>query len=287
MKDTACTYGSFNSELSDTLAATGSRSELALFETCGISPTDVRCPVPFLYSYTDPRFESITYAFAASGAHVEAIFDEEADTTAHADTDILRNHRKSSMIQTRAQEIIAALVNHHRLHVEPGQLNKASDSFDFAARVFTADTLPRYVSAYFNYFHPHFRFIHRPTFSIETSSLPLLLAVTLAGAAHSPPTDDVLSAHSLYSLAEEFIFARLQEACDRQEDAIEAAQAAILISSLLYSSNDCATAWRGLYHRSPVFAASVRRLGLMGTRRTVPLQEMSWTQFIAEESRIR
>lgn len=291
VKDTVCTYGSFNSGTSDVLAATESGSDLALIETCGVNPPDDRCPVPFLYSYTDPRFESITYAFAASEAHVEAIFDEEADTTAHADTDILGNYRKSSIIQTRAQEIIAALVNHHRQHAEPGQHNKASDSFDFAARVFTVQNLPRYVSAYFNYFHPHIRFIHRPTFSIETSSLPLLLAVTLAGAAHSPPTDDVLSAHSLYSLAEEFIFARLQEACviapGRQENAIETAQAAILISSLLYSSNDRATAWRGLYHRSPVFVASVRRLGLMGTRRTVPLQEMSWTQFIAEESRIR
>jgi hypothetical protein len=52
-----------------------------------------------------------------------------------------------------------------------------------------------------------FTFLLRPPvyFLYPKVSLPLLPAVTLAGSAHSPPTEDPLSAPSLYSLTAEFI----------------------------------------------------------------------------------
>ena len=297
VKRSVCSYGSLSSEEREASSATDSGGNFASIQLYGKGPTDGRCPVPFLLSYTDPKFESITYAFAASDAHVEALIDEEVDIesgdtlkTAQTGSNLSSHHTDSSIVQIRVTEIITALV-HHRQNTEPPQRNIDSSSLDCVAKVFTASTLPRYVSAYFNYFHPHFRFIHRPTFDIYTTPLPLLLAVALAGAAHSPPTDDALSANSIYGLAEEFIFACLQEACATasgiEEDTIAIAQAAILISSLLYSANDRTTAWRGLYYRTPVLVALIRRMGLIGTRRTVPLKDMSWRQFIAQESRIR
>lgn len=162
---------------------------------------------------------------------------------------------------------------------------------DIARQVFTPQTLPAYISAYFQYFHPHFSFIHRPTFDIERVSLPLLLAVALAGSAQSPPTDDALSARHLYSVAEEYIFDCLHDlvlkGVDTDAKVIEIVQAAALINALLYSSRDKHITRIGLFTRFPVLFSSLRALGLVGARRTVPLQDMTWDQFIAKETKIR
>ncbi|KAF2443315.1 hypothetical protein P171DRAFT_432596 [Karstenula rhodostoma CBS 690.94] len=253
-----------------------------------------RFSLPFLLSYTDSRFESITYAFAASGAHVETVFNEEYDPL---DGTFARpsegNHTlwtDGAILQARVDEITQALASQHQLDTGAPSTN---DQFplDTARQVFTPHTLLCYVSAYFRYFHPHFAFIHRPTFDIHHASLPLLLAVALAGSAHSPPTDDALSAPCLYSVAEEYIFRCLHDMVDMRAEVndvvIQTLQAAVLINALLYSSTDQAIARRGLFHRFPALVTSVRSLVLLESRRTMPLYDMSWGQFIAEESKIR
>ncbi|KAK7180393.1 hypothetical protein PSPO01_13550 [Paraphaeosphaeria sporulosa] len=254
-----------------------------------------RFPLPFLLSYTDPRFESITYAFAASGALVETVFNEEDDPMYDIyDEPSKVNSRMRSdglSIQSRVDEIIQTLAFQHQLST--GATDTSYDQFpvDAASQVFTPHILPRYVSAYFQYFHPHFAFIHRPTFDIQHASLPLLVAVALAGSAHSPPTDDALSAPCLYSVAEEYIFRCLQgvvyTGAKVDEVVIQTIQAAVLINALLYSSTDRAIARRGLFHRFPALSTAVRSLGLVRSKRAMPLQSMSWEQFVADESKIR
>jgi hypothetical protein len=254
--------------------------------------------LPFLRSYTDPRFESITYAFAASGALVETVFNEEEEPPYNTVTESAPNstaiisegdstyRSDGTILQARVEEMIQTLASQHRTSPQSTQF-----PLDIARQVFTPHTLLRYISAYFQYFHPQFSFIHQPTFSIPHASLPLLLAIALAGSAHSPPTDDALSAPSLYSVAEDFIFRCLHDVVTASAEidglAIQTAQAAVLINALLYSSTDRSIARRGLFHRFPVLLASVRSMGLVESRRSMPLQDMSWERFISEESRIR
>lgn len=253
------------------------------------------CSLPFLLSYTDSRFESITYAFAASGALVDTVFIEEEDdlpydTVAKPSEGSETLQSDGSILQARVDEIIQTLASQHQLDTSTPSANNQF-LLDTARQVFTPHTLLRYVSAYFQYFHPHIAFIHRPTFDIQHASLPLLLAIALAGSAHSPPTDDVLSAPCLYSVAEDYVFRCLNhvvQTCVEVDDAvIQTVQAAVLINALLYTSTDQATARRGLFHRFPALVASVRSLGLVISRRSMPVGNMSWKQFIAEESKIR
>lgn len=257
---------------------------------CGTSYTDI-CPVPFLLNYTNPEFESITYAFAASDALAEPLLElNEDDSYSDSFGQTFCHGPAELTVQNRAEDLITVLIDHHHSSLSQNT-TEPSLILSTASRLFKPRSIIHYISTYFDYFHPHFRFIHRPTFDILTVSLPLLLAATLVGSTQSPPTDDALSAHILFGLAEDYIFTYLQKTCAMNiaatEDVVQAIQAAGLISAMLYASDHPPAVRLESHQRIPRLVASLRSLGLMDGRRTAPIHHMSWRQFISEETRIR
>ncbi|EKG19949.1 Transcription factor fungi [Macrophomina phaseolina MS6] len=99
-----------------------------------------------------------------------------------------------------------------RLHALIGQLSDlphdpttpTSPPFNtpLAHFAFTPASIAEFTNSYFLAMHPHFPLLHRPTYRPSHASLPLLLAVSLAGAAASAPRDHALSARQFFGVGE-------------------------------------------------------------------------------------
>ncbi len=123
--------------------------------------------------------------------------------------------------------------------------------------------------------------IHRPTFSADTASSPLLLAVLLCGAQHTRPDD----AARLGRIAEEFVFRRL-EALARQvpeegqeKELLEGLQAALL---LVFGEGEREV----VKGRRAVVVEVVKRLALNRARHAA-WGGREWARFVRDEIRIR
>lgn len=286
---------------------------------------NTRCvPVSFLLSYTDPSLESTTDSFVAAEAHAEAVVEQfeyrtenhqPASYMSEGDNEGLFSSMfsdlflhlsagsngprstppslvQSSALETRIKKLISQLAAQYQIGFENDRLAATAFPMDLANAVFTTTNLANYVLVYFNRVHPHFPFIHRPTFDIQTSSLPLILAIALCGSAHSAPHDDTLSARDFFSLGEEYIFGLLSKIVTKSdqtsdEDSIQTLQAATLIYTLQSSSNNAGIRHRIRVKRHPKLVASIRSLRLVGIKRTTLLGTIDWCEFIAEEIRVR
>lgn len=280
-------------------------------------------PVSFLLNYTDPSLESTSDAFITAGAHAKAVLEQSVYLTENCeaasymfegdleglfsgifsdgfiDRGVGFNCSRSTALsppqtlalRIRLEELISQLASQCEMSFKPYALPTAGFPMDLAKTVFTTENLTDYVSAYFSYVHPHFPFIHRPTFDIQTASLTLLLAVFLSGSAHSVPQDDALSARHFFNLAEEYIFRLLRTivaSSDQfSDDSVQTVQAALLIQSLQISFNNTSIRHRIRIHRRPDLVASIRSLGLTGIMHTTCLGSMNWEQFITKEIKVR
>lgn len=191
------------------------------------------------------------------------------------------------------------------------------------------------------------KMIHWPTFDARVVDLGLLLAIALCGVAysqsspiakdppshpnslvqmgmqvhlHAPvppgtfpagnPAELVAAPAKMQPLAEEYIFRRLKEVCEDQEDGVfpraadhilplETCQAAYLIVLLQISVNDKnnATRRRAMTKRQPALVDAIRRLGMMSKithpRSQTPMptpqpsgwqQDPPWKRFVYNES---
>ncbi|KAF2008799.1 hypothetical protein BU24DRAFT_91721 [Aaosphaeria arxii CBS 175.79] len=271
----------------------------------------------FLLNYTDPSFETVTDAMAAVGARVQAVvhfpwlhqlsndvFDQPSDvgisdyfpfTTDDERLDFgitPSEYNLEPVRKDRASEVQSILAQEYSRTPAALPLSEGIFPTRLARTVFTLDNITDFVSAYFTFFHPHFAFIHRPTFDLETASLPLVLALALSGSAHLTPRDDALAAREFYVLSEEYIFRQLRQAVadggsPNDVRVIEIVQAAQVMHSLLASSNDEPTRRRIRVNRHPELIASMRSLGFTEIRRVHRPVDVEWDVFIAEETRIR
>ena len=162
---------------------------------------------------------------------------------------------------------------------------------NLARAVFTGHNILQYVTAFFTYFHPHTPFIHRPSFNIETVSMPLLLAISLLGSVFAAPQDDALSARYFFDLGEEYVFGLMHQTSTADsytnDGRIQILQAAVLMHGLQIDSNNDCVRLRIRTHRFPAIVAALRRLELFGTVRTPQSGIAGWDQFIADEVKIR
>lgn len=62
------------------------------------------------------------------------------------------------------------------------------------------------INCYFEFWHQHCPMVHRPSFSIDTAPVPLLISMTLMGAMYSQTDHEVSSAKVALDLAELFIY---------------------------------------------------------------------------------
>lgn len=162
-----------------------------------------------------------------------------------------------------------------------------------ARAVFTPSNMRGFASTYFRLSHVHFSLIHMPSFGSRNTSIPLLIAVTLAGATRAPPRDDALAAQGFLDLAEEYAFRRMAAMvaafpASRQSrpstELLEAMQAALIIHFIHVLISNVAARQRQRHRRLPALIAAVRTLGLAGTRH---LPGADWQHFVYAEACIR
>jgi hypothetical protein len=276
-----------------------------------------------LLSYTDPSLEFTTDGFAAIGAHVEAAAEQPEYQTETSEafggmfdvgiegvlsgifSEVSSNRNvgpyfprpttlssyQTLTLQNRIEELLSQLRSQYETSVDTHSPSAVAFPIDLAKTIFSTENLSYYTSAYFNYVHPHFPLIHRPTFDMQSSSLPLLLAIFLNGSALCVPQDDALSARQFFGLGEEYIFELLHRLVADSDQAsthdIQTVQAALLILSLQSCSNDPRVRSRILVNRHPDLVASARSLGLTGILRSTRSEAGDWRQFIGEETRVR
>jgi hypothetical protein len=277
-------------------------------------------PMRFLLNYTNPVLESVSDAFAISEAHAEpAVENHEkfgavvgymhdeymADLFSGVFSDFQLNqttHISEPALETlslphppglqdRSETLVSLLEGQYKSTPHLFLLTVSQFPKDLARAVFTADNILKYVSAFFNSFHPHTPFLHRPSFDIENVSSPLLLAIALLGSVFCTPQDDALSARCFFDLGEEYVFDLLREVITHGnrpgDESIQIVQAAVLMHALQVNSNHEGVRHRIRVHRFPEIVATVRCLGLFGSVRTPPSGLGNWQQFIDDEVKIR
>jgi hypothetical protein len=275
----------------------------------------------FMLNYTNPVLESVSDAFAISEAHAgpsvtySASLDQPvgflhddfiADFFSGIFSDLDANRRLESdgqtqpaitiplapVLEQRAAALVALLRAQHDSTPTASAFPASSFPTTLATSVFTGKNLVEWISGFFQFFHPHTPFVHRPSFDVSTVSLHLLLAVVLIGSIFSTPQDDALSARYFFSLAEEYVFERLREVVVHGKnsiggDNIESVQAAVLVHALQVNSNHEGVRSRVRVTRFPEIVAAMRRLRLINTVRTKSSETRTWEQFIVDEVRIR
>ncbi|KAF6806140.1 transcription factor [Colletotrichum musicola] len=187
----------------------------------------------------------------------------------------------------------ALLCELHSLHdslVASNPSYSGSFNLDAATSAFSADSLCTFAATYFRVSHLDFPILHKPYFGTARTTKPLLLAVGMAGAIRSAPSDDALAARGFLSLSEEYIFRRLRDLFpagstpEYTPELEEALQAAVMIHSVQFFRNDTATRRKNRTQRLPMLVSAVRLLGLAQTRHA-PV--FDFDEFVRNESRIR
>jgi hypothetical protein len=275
---------------------------------------DSKVPIKFLLNYTNPYLDSVSDAYALSGAHAEAAVEHfekfrrpasylQDDCMAdlfpgifsnlYTDHGLLPDSTSFSpacSIGPRVEAIIQLLRTHYDSSVR--MLTSTTQQFpmEMARSVFTEANVIESVSAFFSCFHPHVPFIHRSSFNIETVPLHLLLTVSLIGSVFSTSQDDTLPSRFFFDLGEEYVFWLLRQVMTggkRSDNDVGVLQSAVLVHALQMNSNEESVRHRMRTIRFPEIVASMRRLSLAGAVRTSPCDNVDWKRFIEEESRIR
>jgi hypothetical protein len=280
--------------------------------------------VPFLVHVTNPEVRSLVHTYSNDIYHhsgdlfdVPDLIPSISVDTNMADVDPFIETSWDFLTQdfsTYDIEVNGAAAGYDMVQLQ-GRLNIAVDSLNIIAqrgspfafdlelssRVFTPENLLIFASCFFRYSYPELRIVHRPTFKLETAAPELLLGIFLCGSMHAAPTDDALSAGAFFDVSEEFVFQRLEaylkayqpEASpppDREQmlQLNEALSGALLVNCLQYTLNDVETRERNRTLRLPALVSAVRKLGLTKTRHAAStVDELQWSEFIFEETRIR
>lgn len=284
---------------------------------------NIHVPLSFLRSYTDPSHECITDALVAKGVLAEvnahqpqnlAVDRDELNEVFAEDIEDLfpdmfttlcasqvKNHISPKLptaihssptkIRLRLKELISQILVSDAPSSTCGYPQDTREPHHAAIQLFTPDNLTRFLEAYFTYAHPHFPFIHRPTFDALDVTLPLLLAVFLGGSVHCFPQDDALRARSFFELGERYIFGILSQQTDRSEcgldERVQLLQAALLMYCLQMNFNNVQTRRRIRTLRFPDLVAYGRGLGVLAATRLAPEVVPDWSYFIAQETIIR
>jgi hypothetical protein len=89
------------------------------------------------------------------------------------------------------------------LHVSPEKQSEISYQLNF---IFTPSRITKFISLYFEYWHPHCPFLHESSFNSDIVPLSLLIAVILMGATYSKVDQEVRIVKHLLDLAELYIY---------------------------------------------------------------------------------
>ena len=223
-------------------------------------------------------------------------FNGNVDQHSHSFT----QKQVDTILETRLAQMCSQLGSTHAHILASNPYSRVSFDKSLAEQVFTTANLETFIQAHFQHLHQYYPIIHRPTFSPETVSLPLLVAIFLLGALAAPPTDSALSARRFYDIAEEYIFEHLAKQSSYNEHAehvqsgydFEVLQAAHMINIVQNGTNNVITRRRLRMKRHPSYIAALRSHGLFehaseGSADTLDTVESKWHSFISKESRKR
>ncbi|KAL2131977.1 hypothetical protein VTI74DRAFT_4378 [Chaetomium olivicolor] len=211
-----------------------------------------------------------------------------------------------STIDPALEPILTSLSTLHSTLVSTDSTYDGTFDASLAAQVFTLSNRAAFIPAYFRHTHRDLPLLHRPSFSVQTSSPALVLVVFLCGALYSPPRDCVLAIPRFFRIAEEYVFRRLEDEVRLLKGGLggdnlegeegegmvnvhelrvyETLQAAILIHGAQLMNNDAAGRRRNWTVRKPPLVEAVRGLGLTRARQ---MQRVDWRRWVRDETRIR
>lgn len=189
-----------------------------------------------------------------------------------------------------------------RLHYLAGELRHLGKDVDEPSysMFFTPSCFSSLIAAFFRNKQWISPSLVRATFEMHKASLPLVLALAIAGSEIGPaghlPITTSQTAKSLHDVAETYIFQCLEsiKASPSQSSSadiktIEHCQAALIMTSMQCILNNPETRYRILNRRMPELIATLRKLGWIDTRHDVYPASMipKWSDFISKETIIR
>ncbi|KAG9194397.1 hypothetical protein G6011_04432 [Alternaria panax] len=201
-------------------------------------------------------------------------------------------------LEVRVRELIHQLSAQHTSMLERNDAVQTTFDIQYAESVFTVGNVRHFIWAFFRYFHYSFPILHKPTFSLQTASLPLVLTLVLFGSMSSNDSDFAIGVRQFAYVAEAYIFDKLlsqqmlqapQPACISNEE-LELIQASLLYLVFMHNINELATRRRFRLQRMPSVTAAVRASGLFAYRRRPFITAQGtcdWWAFIADEMRSR
>ncbi|KAH6951223.1 hypothetical protein BKA56DRAFT_605853 [Ilyonectria sp. MPI-CAGE-AT-0026] len=319
----------------DHLTGSLSSSGRGVSERAGLGHSTGNASIDFLLAFTDPLAHGPSRAILADNLNHASTQDIVADmllpdvlldnddtpgyvippdlgdwfpgafdlTTFYFDEDCVSNQNLSVLdskaeadLAARMTELISRLSVIHELTSKDGSGPRQDFDVALAQKVFTVTSLRRFVDAYFHQFHGCNPLVHRPTFDMQTVSLPLLLALFLFGSQCSVPLDEAISAGEFFDLAEEYIFRQPifstgpQDSCPEHITAqeVEALQGGLIINMIQRCSKSKETRRRIRFRRTPCLVATTRMSGLFGAKHRVQdHSEIAWDVFLFDELCIR
>jgi hypothetical protein len=204
----------------------------------------------------------------------------------------------TNSLELRLQQLTQDLKEYsHNRHNQARQSTVFPEAI--CASLLSAENLLKLVNLYFYRWHHQWPILHWPTFDVDVTSLPLLLAVALSGAAYSRDEDavseDPISAKIFYEIAEGYIYDRLEIVTSQTnttahmlpDEVIETCQAALLTEVLHKSVNDTRIRQRVFTKRHPALVATLRSLGILGTTHRSSIPTPSWDTFVKVELLVR
>jgi hypothetical protein len=298
------------------------------------SLTNLRMSVPFLLNYTKPGSDILTDVFGiaqysplshSSSPDTDSTESELASTFLDDLTYLVSGSASPSIgevfydgepeiplvhtpalqdarLKDRLTELVSQLTSvYESLSAQKGTHIRP---FEPALRkmLFTVPNLLEFTDLYFQSWPSECQLLHRPTFEVDTVSLPVLLAIFLIGATYSFPRDTASMARECFDLAEEFIFQHedftsiLQnegKAMALTKSRVEILQAAALVETVHHGNFNSLSGRRTRVHRISQTIAAARQVRLFcANNDSIPrgngvLELFNWDSYVKEESKVR
>lgn len=166
------------------------------------------------------------------------------------------------------------------------------------AAMLSVSNISTFISAFFQSLHWHLPIVHFPTFDPGNISNPLLLAISLAGAAYSLTMDGANFSPWILDVAEEYIFRKIANlsAASSPKDigylmpTVQLIQSALIMEMLQFGRDDMQTRRRIRIVRHPCLVSTLRSFGIFKMKRSTAPKvcgDRTWRMLVAEETCIR
>ena len=205
----------------------------------------------------------------------------------------------SDRLQLKTEAIIASLLQTSALQRSPKTSNSCSSSeIEIRCRLFfSPSNIRRFLTVYFEVWHPNCPIVHKATFNPLDAQPCLLAAILVLGACHSPDVEDRTIARMWFDGVEELVFAQFGSGPypptwdeGRKHHTIRLLQAAYAVCIYQNWDGDKIARWRVRHQRFPTMVSVVRSLDVSSARHRdylSPHKPFDWSDFVQAEETLR